>query len=70
MREFRSQGSEATVNDEVGFSLMLLLFALGGRRAARRKDFLYLPHGCHSHTPPQLLRIHFHTLWAQTAERG
>lgn len=30
MREFRSQGSEATVNDEVGFSLMLLLFALGG----------------------------------------
>ena len=70
MREFRNKGSEATVNDEVDFSLMLLLFALGRRYAESRKDFLYLPHGYHNHTPPQLLRIHFHILWVQIAERG
>lgn len=68
MSKIRKKGSETTVNDIAGVSLMLFVFALRRCCAEGKKELLYLPHGNHNHIPPQLLRIRFHILWAQIAE--
>lgn len=47
----------------------LVLLTQRMNRTKSKDILLYLPHGNHNRIPPRPLHIHFHTLWAQTAER-